>query len=423
MQAPTLEDVPEADRRTAADRCPGVFDTHAAADGAVARIRLPGGRLRPDQLQRLAHSAAEFGDGFLELTARANLQIRGINDVDGVAGEVVAAGLAPSGAHDRIRNIALSPLTGRIGGLVDAAPIADALDARLRADARATSLSGRFLFGVDDGRGDVAGRRPDVCAVVRETATPDAGGDVGPHLPAADQSPTDPNPADPNPADLIGADLVVGGVPVGSARGIDPIVAAMCEIALDMRDIDPNAWRVGDLAVDERTRLESRARARLAPPVGGSLDHEPAAPVVGWFDQDDGQVLLGAVVELGRLPARLAEFLAAVDAPIVLTPDREILLCDLGEGVAETVVRVLAPMGLIFDASSPWVRVTCCVGSPGCAKSHAPVRDDLLARVRSGDPVDDREHWVGCPRGCGSPTGPHEYVQAGPDGEYRSARR
>ena len=87
----------------------------------------------------------------------------------------------------------------------------------------------------------------------------------------------------------------------------------------------------------------------MAPPVGGSLDHEPAAPVVGWFDQDDGQVLLGAVVELGRLPARLAEFLAAVDAPIVLTPDREILLCDLGEGVAETVVRVLAPMGLIFD--------------------------------------------------------------------------
>ena len=82
------------------------------------------------------------------------------------------------------------------------------------------------------------------------------------------------------------------------------------------------------------------------------------------------RVLLGAVVELGRLPARLAEFIAAVEAPVVFTPDREILLCDLGEGVAETVVRVLAPMGLIFDAAAPLLRVSACVGDHGCARAQ-----------------------------------------------------
>ncbi|MDY6808830.1 MAG: precorrin-3B synthase [Actinomycetota bacterium] len=395
----------EPDRRTTTDRCPGVLRTHAAADGAVARIRLPGGRLRPDQLQRLAQVAGDHADGFLELTARANLQIRGISDVDKVAAAVVEAGLAPSSAHDRIRNIEVSPLTGRIGGVADVSPLADALDDRLRADAHITNLSGRFLFGIDDGRGDVLARRPDVCAVAREVEPPDA--------PPDDRSPDHP----------IVADVVVDGVRLGSARGVEAIATAMCDTALDLLEIDPTAWRVADLADEQRARLESGVRARLTPAVGAALVAEPTAPIVGWFEQDDGRVLLGAVVELARLPARLAEFLAAVDAPIVLTPDREILLCDLGEGVAETVVRVLAPMGLIFDSSSPWVRVTCCVGAPGCAKSHAPVRDDLLFRVRCGDPVADREHWVGCSRGCGSPAGPHRFVQAGPDGEYRSARR
>ena len=133
---------------------------------------------------------------------------------------------------------------------------------------------------------------------------------------------------------------------------------------------------------------------------------------MGWFDQDDGRVLLGAVVELGRLPARLAEFIAAVEAPVVFTPDREILVCDLGEGVAETVVRVLAPMGLIFDAASPWAQISSCAGAPGCSRGLAEVRADVSERVESGLPVTEREHWVGCDRGCGSPREPHLRVEA-----------
>ncbi|NED63813.1 precorrin-3B synthase, partial [Streptomyces sp. SID10244] len=117
-------------RRDATDRCPGVFSTHAAADGAVARVRLPGGRIRPDQLELLAQAATEHGDGYLELTARANLQLRGLTDVDAVADAVVEAGLAPSSTHDKVRNIEVSALTGRIGGIADVRPLADLLDDR-----------------------------------------------------------------------------------------------------------------------------------------------------------------------------------------------------------------------------------------------------------------------------------------------------
>ncbi|MFW0794785.1 precorrin-3B synthase [Gordonia sp. CPCC 205515] len=379
--------------RSGTDRCPGVFSTHAAADGAVARIRLPGGRIRPDQLEKLAQAAAEHGDGYLELTARGNLQLRGIGDVEAVAEVVVAAGLAPSSSHDMVRNIEVSALTGRIGGVADGWPLADRLDERLRVDDAAAELSGRFLFGIDDGRGDVLRRGPDVCALLHD-----------------------------GEGDTLRADIVVGGAPLGSATGLDAIVSALLEVAHAVLEIAPGAWRIADLSDEQRGDLELRIRATLGPVIGGAIP-DPGDPIVGWFDQDDGQVLLGAVVELGRLPARLGEFVAAVGAPIIVTPDREIILCDLDEGVAETVVRVLAPMGLIFDANSPWARVSCCVGAPGCAKSHAPVREDLLEYVDGGVEIDTREHWVGCDRGCGAPSEPHVRVEADPQGGYRTQRR
>ncbi|MEE2035493.1 precorrin-3B synthase, partial [Rhodococcus sp. CC-R104] len=79
----------------------------------------------------------------------------------------------------------------------------------------------------------------------------------------------------------------------------------------------------------------------------------PPAPPIGWLDQRDGAVTLAGGLRDGELPARTAEFLAAVDRPLLITPWRSVLLCDLDEWTAEQVVRVLAPMGVIFDAQSP----------------------------------------------------------------------
>ncbi|WP_020171321.1 precorrin-3B synthase [Gordonia polyisoprenivorans] len=387
----------EPRERSADDRCPGVFTPHPAADGALARVRLPGGVLSAAQMQTLAEVSAQHGDGYLELTARANIQLRGISDVEAVADALTAAGLVPDGVggediggREKIRNIVVSPLTGRIGGHADASPIAAALDAELRRADGLDGLSGRFLFGVDDGRGDVARHRPDVCAVLR------------------------------HPAETGVADIVVDGEVAGSVDTTAAVAPALLDVARAMAALTgPGRWRIHDLDAATRVSVIDAARRRLGPPGDQTWADVPATgPVVGWFEQDDGRVLLGAVVELGRLPSRLAEFLAAVGAPITITTDREILLCDLTEPIAETVVRVLAPMGLIFDAASPWVRVTSCAGAPGCANSHAPVRTDLANRVAVGEPVTDREHWVGCERGCGSPTESHLRVEAGPDGYH-----
>ena len=51
-----------AANRVAADRCPGVLRLAEAADGYLARIRLPGGLIGAGQMRVLARLAAERGD-------------------------------------------------------------------------------------------------------------------------------------------------------------------------------------------------------------------------------------------------------------------------------------------------------------------------------------------------------------------------
>jgi precorrin-3B synthase len=130
-------------------------------------------------------------------------------------------------------------------------------------------------------------------------------------------------------------------------------------------------------------------------------------------------VALGAAVPLGVLTVRQAQFLAAIDAPMVITPWRSLLVCDLDEGVAETALRVLAPLGLVFDETSRWLSVTACVGSPGCAKSRADVRADAAQAVEAGT-RDGNVHYVGCERACGRPVA-GEVLVATDDG-YRPLR-
>src|SRR5258705_8374529 len=121
---------------------------------------MPAGALRA-----LADAAVRLGDGRLELTSRGNIQLRGLApgaEVD-LAQILSEVGLLPSESHERVRNIAASALTGRDrSGLLDVRPIVADLDRKLCAEADLARLSGRFLFTVDDGRGDVSGLDSDV---------------------------------------------------------------------------------------------------------------------------------------------------------------------------------------------------------------------------------------------------------------------
>ena len=80
---------------------PGAVQVHQATNGALVRVRLPGGMLTAAQLATLATASSRFGSGKLELTARGKVQVRGIIDTAAIAGAIGAAGLLPATGHGR----------------------------------------------------------------------------------------------------------------------------------------------------------------------------------------------------------------------------------------------------------------------------------------------------------------------------------
>jgi precorrin-3B synthase len=154
-------------QRSRRDRCPGVFRPWPAEDGGLVRLRLIGGRLTGASLAALGDVAQGYGDGNVHVTRRANLQLRGMPvESDGLPGEVVeaiaATGLLPSRTHELVRNVMVSPQTGLSGGRADLRSVAEELDRLLCADPAMAGLPGRFLFVLDDGRGDLTERTCDL---------------------------------------------------------------------------------------------------------------------------------------------------------------------------------------------------------------------------------------------------------------------
>jgi len=192
--------------RSRADRCPGVLRPWPAEDGLLVRLRLVGGRVPAATLVALISIAEQYGDGRVHLTSRANLQLRALPaDARGqVPAEVVAAieatGLLPSRSHELARNIMMSPQAGldMLGawevqdpsagrGAADLRPMAVELDRLLCAAPALERLPGRFLFVLDDGRGDLLDRPCDLglVALSAELAQLRVGEGWGPVVPLA----------------------------------------------------------------------------------------------------------------------------------------------------------------------------------------------------------------------------------------------
>jgi precorrin-3B synthase len=334
---------------------------HPAADGGLARVRTPGGLVSQQQLQVLAGAARELGSGRLELTSRGNVQLRGLppGAEAELGNRLAAAGLLPSATHERVRNIVASPLAG-LDRPVPLAGTVEALDRELCGRPALADLPGRFLFAIDDGRGDVAALGADVTAI------------VGPD----------------------------GGVVEGFAvRDVAAAMLAVAEAFLVERAAQGTpAWRIDELAGGceaVRTRVQVALGARA---VALDVPGAPPAPA-GEVRQLDGRTALCVLAPLGRLSADQVSCIAEVASTARITPWRSVVIPDLD---ASTEVAVaLAAVGLGVNAASPWHGVSACTGRPGCAKSLADVQADAQAAL--GRWPGRVVHWSGCSRRCGRP--------------------
>jgi precorrin-3B synthase len=383
------------------DACPGALRPHRAADGALLRIRVPGGVLPVSALRGLAAASADRADGRIGVTSRGNVQLRGVRDgdVEALVERVREAGLLPQAEHERVRNIIASPLSGRrSASLDDVDPLVHDLDAALCARPGLARLPGRFLFAIDDGSGDVQGESADVVAVALgagQYAVRPAGASIGLQVGVADVVAAVLAVAE---AFLTERDVQesrawrVAEVTGGGARLVDHLVAAGWPIETHRNEAEA-ANMDSRTAVDDSTNLAPRTNL------------EP-----GLIEQTDGRFALCALTPLGLLESAQVAALAAAaemsDTALRITPWRRVVIRDLELPAALAARELLAAHGLVVAPGTAWSRLTACAGRPGCAKSLTDVHADARAFVARADPVGPALHWAGCERGCGTPAGP-----------------
>jgi len=290
--------------RTHADRCPGVLRPWIADDGAIVRLRLVGGALTSQMLSDLMVVAARWADGTVLLTKRANLQLRGIDPAQNEDGSscvppefvdaVTEAGFLPAPTHELVRNIMVSPLSGRINGRADLFPVARQLDEALCAEPLFAGLSARFLFVLDDGRGDLVDRTLDLGAMA---------------------------------VDDENAQIRIGSQGWGEVVELDGIAEVLLDLAarfVRARGDQPDApWHIDDL---EAPLVESHHARDLRTQVTSPF------PPRGELTQDDGRRAEIVDVPNGVLTHDLAtQVLARAGRDLIVTPWRSLVLPDLGE--------------------------------------------------------------------------------------------
>lgn len=330
----------------------------------MVRLRLPGGRIPAWALRRLAELASAYGNGILQLTSRAGLQLRGLPDPlpTGFVDAIFATGLLPTTTHERVRNIVASPLTGLRGGRADLTAMSDELDRGLMAEPTLADLPGRFLFVLDDGRGDVI----DLTFDLGYQAV-DAGTGVV----------------------LVGSPT--RGIPVRAAEA--PGLLLRLARSFAHARSESGAWHVNDLPTWlDALPLQPFRPVRGVPsvPLGGLGEVASVAVPLARLTLQQARVVESVVVES-----------AADDLPIVITPWRGLVL---GSGAGR--LPELAAAGLIVDDSTAWAQLSACVGAPFCAKARVDTTA-VAAALAAEEPEVPRTHVSGCERRCGAPTGPH----------------
>ena len=389
--------------------CPGAWRPMLSGDGLIVRVRPRSATLGLDELAALADAARRFGNGHIDLTRRANLQIRGVSEATlPQLHEVIARlGLlddSPDG--EAVRNVMINPLAG-----IDPAEVLDVRSiggelARLLASEKSLwALPTKFGFIVDGGGIlDLAEQRGDV----RLAAIADG----------------------PNSAVAVGLEARGGVEWLGS---IFPGAAAAAAIETGLAFIGvasrEKRQRMRDLSDEGLASIRSAIGPRL-----DALRENPRnadAPLIkraGLIELGAGRLAVGIAAPFGRVEAdqfrMLADAMAAHGVKeIRLSPWRALYAEVPSEQPGQSILVVAASVGLIVDPGDPLLQIEACPGAPGCHSTSLDTRGDgrrlagLLPRFGFTGTI----HVSGCAKGCAK-SGTSDLVLVGAEGRYGLVR-
>lgn len=362
--------------------CPGALRPMQSGDGLIVRIKPSCGVLSLDQTQALAALAQEHGNGLIELTSRANIQLRGIRSdaLDTLQAALGALGLLDASPEaEARRNIITSPLAGIDPTGADTHAIVVALEQRLASEPDLHPLSDKFGFLVDGG--GVLGLS-DIEADIAFVAH-DAGFSVG--------------LAEECGYRWIGRCAVaeIPDVAISLARGF----AASASGVSRMRHLSPDA---------RDALAASLADTGCSPVSATPLSGNDRAHTVGPIHAHGRTIALGVGLPYGATTSEalldLAQHARSAGAlEIRLTPRRALLIPLAGETHTRALLASAVALGFITDPADPRRAIAACPGAPACANGSTPVRADADRFAAAGHAMlagGTTLHVSGCAKGC-----------------------
>lgn len=338
--------------------CPGALQPMQSGDGLVVRIRPFAGRLSQAQGVGIAALSKEFGNGILDLTARANLQLRGVGSSDHQAliDALRKLDLVDTSAEvEQRRNVIVTPFWVQDD---ETQRLSDGLTKAL-CHLDAPALPHKFGFAIDTG--DVP--------VLQDTS----------------------------------ADIRLERDMTGSLL----LIAAGCDMGKPIRSGDAieEALALARWFMAHRTDETRMAKLleRIPSPHGFTTprQHQTATAVPGRLNIG---TLCGFA--FGQIDVAVLDRLAAL-APLRMTPWRMLL--------SETTEPLPDFDTVITDPSDPLLGITACTGAPGCAQALGDTRK-LARHLAPHRKTRHRLHISGCTKGCAHPKPAKTTITATPLG-------
>jgi precorrin-3B synthase len=367
--------------------CPGLLRIVQARDGGICRVKLPGGRLSVAQALAISAAAERYASGVLEITNRANLQIRGVRggEEQALIDALLAAELGPrNSAADDVRNLMLSPAAGvDPQQRLDVRPLAEQLLSLLESNERLHQLSAKFALQLDGGERMAMLEHHHDLWISALDAQRFAFGLAS------------------SPSEALAA---------VNAEQVPTLVNACLELFLQRANPEHTRMRhlLKQMPISD---FLAALQARLPFPLQQEADvlewrrpaAEPWAHLGIGEQRQAGLRHIGAAPVLGRLSAtQLAAVAHLAQDAVYFTPWQSLLLRDVPAAQAPDLMAKLNALGLLTDSAAPLARIVACSGSSDCSKGLSASKADalLLADLLTNRGPIDQVHLSACTRSC-----------------------
>ncbi len=393
----------------------GLFYVAPAQDSFMCRLRIPGGELYGNQLEGLADLADKSAGGNIDVTTRANLQLREIpaQQAMNILYGVRELGLISLGSGgDNIRNVTASPLSGiDPAELIETIPIAKQMHHYICQHREMYGLPRKFNIAFDGGG--------------RISALDDTN-DIGFHaVRVTAEKQTEEVPAG------VYYQLTLGGITghrdfardTGVCLTPDECLAVAGAIVRtfvkhgDRTDRKKarlkyvlDAWGFDKFIAEVERELGRTLRRVSSLQLECTVDEDRFAHVDFHAQKQPGKYYVGVVLPVGRMTSVQARGLAHIarrygSGKIRLTVWQNLIIPDIDSSDCDTVREALLEIGLDFRATAFRAGLVACTGSAGCkfaaadTKRHAlEIAQYLERRFEFDQPINI--HLTGCHHSC-----------------------